>query len=63
MHALVVDKDYKRLLLKEAAKAWLAAVEAFTQVEDYIVDKEEEELIKQYTAIKIDYKTEVISKA
>ena len=32
-------------------------------MEDYIVDKEEEELIKQYTAIKIDYKTEVISKA
>ena len=59
----IIGEDYKRLLLKEAVKAWLVAAEAFTQVEDYIVNKEEEELIKQYTAIKIDYKTEVISKA
>ena len=59
----MVGEDYKRLLLKEAVKAWLVAAEAFTQVEDYIVNEEEEELNKQYTAIKIDYKTKVIGKA
>jgi len=32
-------------------------------VEDHIINKEEEELDKQYTAIKINYKTKVISKA
>jgi hypothetical protein len=32
-------------------------------MEDYIINKEEEELDKQYIAIKIDYKTKVIGKA
>jgi hypothetical protein len=32
-------------------------------VEDYIIDEEEEELDKQYAAIKIDSETEVIGKA
>ena len=32
-------------------------------MEDYIVNEEEEELNKQYTAIKIDYETKVIGKA
>ena len=51
--------------LNEAAKAWLAAAvaaEASTQVEDDMIDKEEGELDKQYTAIEIDYETKVISK-
>ena len=50
--------------LKEAAKAQLAAAvaaEASAHVEDDVIN-EEEELEGQYTAIKIDYKTEVISK-
>jgi len=54
------------MLLKEAAKAQLTtivAAEASTQVEDYMINKEEEELDKQYAAIKINYKTKVISKA
>ena len=48
---------------KEAVKAWLAtavATEASAQVEDNVIDKEEGELNKQYTAIEIDYKTKVI---
>ena len=62
----MVGEDYKRLSLKEAVKAWLAAAvaaEVFTQVEDYMINKEEEELNKQHTAIEIDYETEVIGKA
>jgi hypothetical protein len=61
----MVGEDCERVSLKEAAKAQLAAavaVEVSTQVED-IINKEEEELDKQYTAIEIDYKAEVISKA
>ena len=49
--------------LKEAAKARLTAAvaaEAFAQVKDNVINKEERELDKQYTAIEIDYKTEVI---
>ena len=51
--------------LKEATKAQLAAIvaaEASTWVEDYIINKEKEELDKQYIAIKINSKTKVISK-
>ena len=62
----MVGKDYKRLSLKDAAKAQLTATvaaEASTQVEDYIINKEEEELNKQYAAIKINSETEVIGKA
>ena len=60
----MVGEDYKRLSLKEAAKARLTtAAEASTQVEDYIINKEEEELDKQYAAIKINSKTKVIGKA
>ena len=60
----IVGEDGKRISLKEAAKARLAVVtaEASTQVEDYMIDEEEEELDKQYAAIEIDYKTKVISK-
>ena len=50
--------------LKEAAKAQLTTAvtaEASTQVEDNMINKEEGELDKQYTAIEIDYKTKVIS--
>ena len=50
--------------LKEAVKARLAtaiAVEIVAQVEDGVTNKEEE-LDKQYTAIKINYKNGVISK-
>jgi hypothetical protein len=59
----MVGEDYKRLSLKEAAKAQLAvavAAEASTQVEDHIINEEEEELDKQYAAIKINSETEVI---
>ena len=62
----MVGEDCKRLLLKEAAKAQFAAAvtaEASIQVENYIIDKEEEELDEQYAAIKINYKTEVIGEA
>ena len=59
----MVKEDCKRLSLREAAKAWLAAAEASTQVEDYIIDEEEKELDEQYTTIKINYETEVIGKA
>ena len=58
----MVGKDYKRLSLKDAAKAQLTATvaaEASTQVEDYIINKGEEEIDK----IKINYKTKVIGKA
>ena len=61
----LVGEPYKRVSLKEAAKAQLAttvAVEASAQVEDNIINKEEEELDKQYAAIKINYETKVISK-
>ena len=61
----MVGEDCKRMSLKEAAKARLAAavaVEASTQVEDYIIN-EEEKLDKQYAAIKINFKTKVISEA
>ena len=46
--------------LKEAAKAQFTtavATEASAQVEDDVIDKEEGEPDKQYTAIKIDYET------
>ena len=33
------------------------------QVEDHMIDEEEEELDKQYTAIKIDSETKVIGEA
>ena len=59
----LVKKPYKRVSLKEAVKAQLTAVviiEASTQVKDNIINKEEGKL--DYTAIKIDYKTKVISK-
>jgi len=49
----------------EAAKAQLATAvtaKAPGQVEDHIIN-EEEELDKQYMAIKINYKAKVISKA
>jgi len=62
----MVGENCERISLKEAAKARLAtavAAEASTQVEDYMINKEEEELDKQYTAIKIDYETKVIGKA
>ena len=61
----MVGADCKRMSLKEAAKAWLAAVaaEASTQVEDHMINEEEEELDEQYAAIKIDYETEVIGEA
>ena len=45
----MVGKDCERLSLKEAAKSRLAAVvaaEASTQIEDYIINKEEGELDK-----------------
>ena len=51
--------------LKEAVKARLAAavaVEASAQIKDDVINKEEGELNKQYTAIKINYKTKVIGK-
>ena len=51
------------MLLKEAAKAQLAAtitVEAAAQVEDNVTNEEEKRLDEQYAAIKIDYKNEVI---
>ena len=60
----LVGEPYKRVSLKEVAKAWLTAavaVEVSAQVEDDVINKEEGELDKQYIAIKIDYKTEVIS--
>ena len=60
----MVKEDCKRLSLKKAAKAQLAAAAgASTQVEDHIINKEEEELDKQYAAIKIDSKTKAIGKA
>ena len=40
----------------------MVIIEASTQVKDDIINKEEKELDKQYTVIKIDYKTKVISK-
>ena len=61
----LVGELYKRVSLKEAVKAQLAAivvVEASAQVEDNMIDKKEGELDKQYTVIEIDYKTEVIGK-
>jgi len=60
----LVGEPCKSVSLKEAAKAQLAAAvaaEASAHVEDDVIN-EEEELEGQYTAIKIDYKTEVISK-
>jgi len=59
----LVGEPCKRVSLKEAAKAWLAAavaIEASNQVEDDVINKEKEELDKQYAAIKIDYETKVI---
>ena len=58
-----VDNLVERVSLKEAAKAQLTAAvatEASAQVKDNIINEEEGELNKQYTAIKIDYKTKVI---
>ena len=51
--------------LKEVANARLTAAvaaEACAQVEDNVINEEEEELEKEYAAIKIDYEAEVISK-
>ena len=51
--------------LKEVVKAWLAAAvtaKASAQVKDDVINEEEGELDEQYAAIKIDYKTKVISK-
>ena len=59
----LVGEPCKRVSLKEAAKAQLAAAaaaEASAQVKDDVINKEEGELGKQYVAIKINYKTEVI---
>jgi hypothetical protein len=59
----LVGEPYERVSLKEAAKAWLAAAvaaKASAQVKDNVIDEEEGELDEQYTAIKIDYETEVI---
>ena len=61
----LVGEPCKRVSLKEVAKARLAAAvaaKASAQVEDDVINKEEGELDEQYTAIKIDYKTEVIGK-
>ena len=61
----LVGEPYKRVSLKKAAKAQLVAAvtaKVSAQVEDDIINKEEGELDKQYIAIEIDYKTEVISK-
>ena len=61
----LVGEPCERVSLKETAKARLTtavAVEASTQVKDDVIDKEEGELDKQYTAIEIDYETEVIGK-
>ena len=59
----LVGEPCERVSLKEAAKAWLATAvtaEASAQVEDDVIDEEEGELDEQYTAIEIDYETEVI---
>ena len=61
----LVGEPCERVSLKEAVKAWLTAAvvtEASTQVEDDVINEEERKLDKQYTAIKIDYKTKVNSK-
>ena len=61
----LVGEPCERVSLKEAAKARLVAAVAAkvsAQVEDDVIDKEEEELDKQYAAIEIDYETEVIGK-
>ena len=61
----LVGEPYERVSLKEAVKAWLAAVvavEASSQVKDDVINEEEGELDKQYAAIKINYETEVNSK-
>ena len=61
----LVGEPCERVSLKEAAKAWLiaaVAAEVSAQVKDNIIDKEKGELDEQYTAIKIDYETEVIGK-
>ena len=58
----LVGEACKRMLLKEVTKAQFATVvatEVSVQVED-IIDEEEEEPNKQYAAIEIDYKAEVI---
>ena len=59
----LVGEPCKRVPLKEAAKAQLAAtvaVEAAAQVEDDVTNKEEEKLDKQYAAIEIGYENKVI---
>ena len=59
----LVKEPCKRVSLKEAAKAQLAttvATEASAQVEDNVINEEKGELDKQYTAIKINYKTKII---
>ena len=60
----LVGEPYKRVPLKEAAKARLAAaiaIEVAAQVEDNVTDEEEKKLNEQYAAIEIDYENEVIS--
>ena len=61
----LVGESCKRVSLKEAVKAWLAAavaIEASAQIKDDVINKEEGGLDKQYAAIKINYKTEVNGK-
>ena len=61
----LVGEPCERVPLKEVAKVRLTAAvaaEAAAQVEDDVTNKEEEKLDKQYAAIKINYKNEVISK-
>ena len=59
----LMKKPYKRVSLKETAKAQFTgavAAKASAQIKDDIINKEEGELNEQYVAIEIDYKTEVI---
>ena len=61
----LVGEPCERVSLKKAAKARLTTTvtaEASAQVEDDVIDEEEGELDKQYTAIKINYETKVNGK-
>ena len=49
-----------RLRKQSDRLATTITAEAAAQVEDDVTNKEEEELDKQYTAIKIDYEIEVV---
>ena len=62
----LIGEPCKKISLKETVKAQLTTIvitKVSAQVKDNIINKEEEELDKQYTAIKINYKVKVISKA